>query len=261
MISEKILELIHKEIDGHITSSEKDELQAYLRDNPETVLHYKQLYKTVNTVEELDDIEPGVDLKNRIMESIEWKDSYEESEKFDRNVFLPGIFANPRVRQVVTFSFGFLFCFLLITILFKDPFRTQSADPQLLIGTIGIEQLDTYAFIDSLIYETDLGSITVNQNVGKSINIFHASVDRIQNTAVQFHYDPLHLEFVEYYPLDPSTNRVTKIDSIITVSSSSTADYFLVFKKFSKERTSLGIELSSYNKPLIHKTFIIDQDH
>jgi hypothetical protein len=261
MISEKILELIHKEIDGQITSSEKDELQTYLRDNPEAKLHYKQLYKTVNTVEELDDIEPGIDLKNRIMESIEWKESYKDSEKYDRNVFLPGIFANPRVRQVVTFSFGFIFCFLLITVLFKDPFRTRSADPQLLIGTIGIERLDTYAFIDSLIYETDLGSITVNRKVGDSINIFHANVDRIQNATVQFHYDPLQLEFAGYYPLDPSANRVTKIDSVITVSSSSASDYILVFDRSSNERTSIGINVYSGNISLVNKTFIIDQDY
>jgi hypothetical protein len=165
------------------------------------------------------------------------------------------------VRQVVTFSFGFVFCFLLITVLFKDPFKIQSADSQLLIGTIGIERLDAYALIDSLSYETDLGSIAVNQNVGENVNIFHASVDRLQNTTVQFHFDPLYLEFAGYYPVSPSANRVTIIDSMIIVSSSSAADYILVFNRFSNERTSLGIEVSSDNKPLVNKTFIIDQDY
>lgn len=261
MISEKILELIHKEIDGQINSAEKDELHTYLKDNPEAESHYKQFQKTVNAVEDLHDIEPGIDLKDRIMSSIEWKDSYGLQESFDKNVFLPGIFANQGVRQVVTFSFGFVFCFLLITVLFKNPFETQPSDPQLLMGAIGVERLDTYTLIDSLTYETDLGSITVNQNVQEEVNLLQTSINRMRNITVQFNYDPSLLSFAGYYPVGSQANRVSKLDSLILVSSSSAADYILVFHSITNIKATLEIEVSSDKIPIANKTFVFNRDN
>ncbi len=174
---------------------------------------------------------------------------------------MPGIFANPRVRQAVTFSFGFVFCFLLITVLFKNPFKLQSSDQQLLMGTIGIERLDAYALIDSLTYETDLGSITVNQNVREKVTLIQASIDQMQNITIQFNYDPSQLAFAGYYPVDQQANKVTKLDRLILVSSSSVTDYILVFNSLTDVRTTLEIEVSSDYNTLVNKIFILNQDY
>lgn len=260
MISDKILELIHKEIDGDITSAEKDKIHVYLKDNPEAEEQYKQLLMTVNAVEKLENIDPGVELKDHIMNSIEWNDSYSSQKPYDRKLFLPGIIANPRVRQAITFSLGFVFCFLLITVLFKDPFKIQSSDPQLLMGTIGIEQLDAYALIDSVTYESDLGSITVNQNVREKVYLLQASVDRMQNITIEFNYDSSQLAFAGYYPIGQQANRVTTLDRLIRVSSSSSTDYTLLFHSLSDVSAALEIEVSSDHNLLVKKIFIINEN-
>ncbi len=261
MISEKIIELIHHDIDGQITSSGKDELHSYLRDHPEAESQYKQLQKTVNAIEDLDDVEPGFDLKDRILNSIKWKNSFRSQKSNTRYEFLPGIFANPRLRQVVTFSFGFVFCFLLITVLFKNPFKSPSSDPQLLLGTIGVERLDAYTLIDSLIFEIDLGSVSINQNVREGVNLIHVSVDRIQDVIVQFKYELSRLSFAGYFPVSQQSNRITKFNGTILVSSSSPSDYILVFNSFSNDKAKLEIEVSSDDNILINKTFIFNQDY
>ena len=71
MIPEKTIELIHKEIDGELTSNEKSSLQDLLKNDPEAQKLYDNLMSTAGHLEKMPDIDPPPDLKEGIMAGLD----------------------------------------------------------------------------------------------------------------------------------------------------------------------------------------------
>jgi hypothetical protein len=71
MIDKKKIELIHKAIDGEISSAETIKLQTYLETNEEAKELYQNLIQTSSLIEDIPHVEPPAYLKQRIMNSID----------------------------------------------------------------------------------------------------------------------------------------------------------------------------------------------
>ena len=101
-VDPRIIELINADIDGEISSDEKQELDTLLADSPEAQAMHAELSGLNTSLNELPDLDPPVHLKHTIMAEIP------KSEAQQRRInLLQTIFASPPMRYTGVPTAGF----------------------------------------------------------------------------------------------------------------------------------------------------------
>ena len=134
-IDPKIIELINADIDGEISSEDKQELEALLADSPEAQAMHAELSGLGASLNELPDLDPPVHLKHTIMASIPKSEAQER-----RSNILHAIFGAPAMRYAAMFAAGSL---ITLTLVNSDQLSdTAFNDVAPLVGTISTEVPD-----------------------------------------------------------------------------------------------------------------------
>jgi hypothetical protein len=119
MIESRYAEWIHQKIDGVISVGENEELQRYLRENPEAQQLYNDLLAVGKGLAALEEREPSPNLKKNIMNRIPAR-KYDPREKKN---FLPGFFSGRnltfQLKLGYAFSAGLIAGFLLLVFVTK----------------------------------------------------------------------------------------------------------------------------------------------
>lgn len=134
-IDPKIVELINADIDGEISSGDKQELETLLADSPEAQAMHAELSGLNSTLNELPDLDPPVYLKHTIMASIPRTEAQQR-----RSNLLHAIIAAPAMRYAAMFAAGSL---ITLTLISSDQLSDSAfRDVTPLVGTISSEVPD-----------------------------------------------------------------------------------------------------------------------
>lgn len=134
-IDPKTVELINADVDGEISSTDKEELTALLTGSPEAKAMHAELSGLSSSLNELPDLDPPVHLKHTIMASIPKSEAQKR-----RSNFLHSIFAAPAMRYAAMFAAGSL---ITLTLISSDQVSDRAFnDVTGLVGTISTEVPD-----------------------------------------------------------------------------------------------------------------------
>ncbi|MEJ2128388.1 MAG: hypothetical protein P8X81_06040 [Woeseiaceae bacterium] len=128
----RIIELINADIDGEISSDDKQELEALLAESPEAQAMHAELAGLGTSLNELPDLEPPAHLKHTIMASIPKSEAQQQ-----RNNVIQAIFTSPPMRYAAMFALGSL---VTMTLISSDQASNNAFnDVTGLVGTISSE--------------------------------------------------------------------------------------------------------------------------
>ena len=103
MIDSKTEDLINRDIDRVLSTNEANRLQEYLATNPEAQSYYHELEELSRMLEQVEEIDPGPNLKKNILNSIPVR-KYQNEETRERIPFFSAW--NSRLNYRLTFVFA-----------------------------------------------------------------------------------------------------------------------------------------------------------
>lgn len=168
-IDEKYIRMMNEEIDGVISDSDAESLDAYVRSDPEAARYYKELQAAVSAIDETGEIEPPPELRERIFDSVYGR-SREE--------------AGPRPSEgrafwrsfVPIFAAGVAAGFILFAAIRQLPDRSREEPGHgATIGATQIvdqatERFDAHGVSGSILPEFESGSVTVTIQITSEVD-------------------------------------------------------------------------------------------
>jgi len=149
MIDAKAVELIHREIDGVITPSERELLDRHLEQDSHLHMLHRQLIQASDLIEDITPIEPSPRLKQNVMAAIDFNKMGLKSS--NKNLFsIPGQwFSFPRKRIAYAFALGMIVSAFIATVLLYNYDQNRDLDPSKLSATIGLTGSKNFRIIES----------------------------------------------------------------------------------------------------------------
>jgi len=121
MIDKNYIDLMHRELDGELSKSERETLQIFLNKNPEARQLFLELKQTVSVLEGIPPVTPPARLKTNILNAVRQK---QQKSIPSKTIPLPTknhpSFLKSKMRLALAFATGFLVAFILTALLFRQ---------------------------------------------------------------------------------------------------------------------------------------------
>lgn len=205
MINTKYLELINKDIDKIITKEEKDALMKFLGENHEAELFYREMHESEEMLNNLTDREPSEDLKDRILDAVNYLDY--KPEKRNISEYLRNTFKHIKSEWSLSFSLGLAAGIVLLFITFSVIDISRTPDEQFIYGTVGLNSAELSRSIP-IKAEGITGKIDLVKGYGsnsKSHFVFNIDLSAVPAVILELQYNPEHLKVENFSSesLDP----------------------------------------------------------
>jgi hypothetical protein len=244
MTDEKILKMIHREIDGELTESERAELSDYLASHPEAKALQGDFIKIGFTLSEIEHEEPSPNLKKRVMNVIP-SQRYAQQQKTFSQIFFPGRKFN--VRHAYVFLFGLAIGFVATTVVFDGGDRLN---PLQVSGS-----LTTTESPNALpLREFDLSRMNIAGHV--AFRVTDAEITSqlkwlsTDDLTLQINFDPTHVRFQGMSDFKTADLQLDSQVGAIMLNAKS-VDCTLSFLKSSESQTSIRLIVSKSNAILL----------
>jgi hypothetical protein len=241
MSSKQINNLIQKEIDGTITSEEKEKLNRHLAENPEAKKAYEVQTGISRLLDDVPPVDPPEDLKKRIMNVI---DMNRYSEKASYREIKPrfsgrGATINPKMAFV--FGLGLIVGFLIHMALKLDSVNRQWIDSKDFIGTVGRYERARFNIVERT--PLDLpgmrGQITLS--VLKNLIGCEVRLSSEEVSEIQVNFDSTRVNFYGFEPYRAAIAVLENGGNFIRIKTSENARYVLFFQRESEVATPIEI--------------------
>jgi hypothetical protein len=243
MTEKEYLELLHKEVDGHISENERGLLREYLRENPQIKINYQEVIKTSDLRKQIDDIDPSPNLKKNIINTI-------DSNRYtaDRNVNserLSILDWFTSIKPVVAYSFaaGVMVGLIVYSLFLTDLIRVHEVDNINFYGTIGIPESANIQKLDQVTIDvTGFKGIVTCYKFDK-ILWFDIKTSAAVGCEIVFKFDHTKSSFSGLKPLDHlNTTLRNEIDKL-NITINEPGHFLLLFTQESTENTQITMEL------------------
>jgi hypothetical protein len=257
MINSKYIELINKDIDRTITSSEKKKLEDYLEINQEAKELHTDLFRTEKLLDKLPDVDPSENLKKRILNSIDY-DRYSSKKKeslfsdFIGNIF--SLSLSPR-KIVTSLTLVLIIGSIILFSIYLIPSFNKNLNDQNVYGTIGVHKTE---LLEMLKIDNDkvLGSIQVNKEVG--LYKFKIDINSVDEYNLQIEFDPNNIS-IEKYPSETNV-KISEDKSSITFSNSSRLLNEIVFSSKNISEDKFSIKISKDDNNFFQREIVLTKD-
>jgi hypothetical protein len=243
MIDKKIIELIHKEIDGVITPEEKIRLHDYLSQNPRAQQMFEEQVCAAELLHQIPSIDPPEDLKKRIMNTIDLNRYTAVRTKIPSWRLSRGW--SFRINPKLAFSLGLGFIlgivvFAMLLNVSKDDFRMRSKD---FMGTIGLHGRSRFQQVDkAIITLPDIqGRLTLLQAddyIGLDVRLHSRDFFEL---LVRWPAD--RMEFQGFQPSDKIKTTFENGDDYIKTSNATEAQHVLYLRRTTSESAFIDVTL------------------
>jgi hypothetical protein len=224
MEKKKYIELMNKDIDKTITSSEKDDLNQYLTENPDANIIYNDLLKTENLLDKLPEGEPSINLKKKILNSIDYNLYSNKKKQSSLLNYLSAIFSGVKTKLAVSFAVGFAAGVIILTIIFyKTSFNNQQ-DVNKTYGTMGLANV-----VESVTVNTNDISGKIDISKGTNQYGFNVNLNSLKKYNLQIDYNPKNVIFDNFSLKNLDYVQIDKGIGYIHISGSETPSYSLTF--------------------------------
>lgn len=233
MIHKKYIELINKEIDGVISSAEKNNLDEYLLKNPDAKNYYDEINLTNQYLSLLPDQEPSENLKKKIINSINFNKYSPEI----KNKSFWNLLGVPKLRLAYTFAAGIIAGIIVFAIFFNN----NNINLKNISGTVAVSDNNVKTIREIPVkFPGAIGNIELKQlenNIWLNVN-FNTN----QNFKMIVKY-PGNLDFNNIKPALDGNIEFSKGKDFIQVNSSGNQQYSLLFSKNNSEDSDLQIKI------------------
>ncbi|MBN1154298.1 hypothetical protein JXB12_05185 [candidate division KSB1 bacterium] len=260
MIDEHYITLIHQEIDGVISKSDREKLHNYLDINTEAQNFYHELCRTSELLTKIPKLEPSPNIKKYILNSID-ANHYQLSRKPGIVKSLaPNLFTRRSVKLAYAFSLGILIGIFVHSIFLENLQIKDGIHGPDVSGTIGINGIRTFERIKLIpITGSEVnGAISVKRNE----HLFMIEVDiRTQYTVeLLMTYDETSLQFTDFDMRDHSKTHFESGGNNIRAFFYGDNQYSVNFNKISGESESVFLKLSTQGKIFYAQSIILRSD-
>ncbi len=237
MIEEKILEMIHKEIDGELTDRGRSLLGDYLSHHAEAQTLHRDLKKMSHALTQVPSEEPSANLKKGIMNAIALKRYAPQPKRFAQ-LFFPGLKFNFKYAYV--FVYGLAIGIITTTAIVNLKPGVNTSDVS---GSLVINQATEQT---SLIRKIDLNKSNISGTIAiKTAGALVMSEINLQSknqVDVRLEFDPQHLAFQGLNDLQ--TERVQiNVESNYLRLSGDLVDCILAFQRKTDSESLLHVEV------------------
>ncbi len=187
MISEKLMELINRDLDGALSSKEKMQLEKHLESSQETNEMLTKLRAVHKKLHEMSESEPPDDLRESIMKSLPQVCFAGKKQSSPVASKITELFGVPKFQMAGMFSLGAAAA-LLFLVISNNLSDSSPSTAEKAIGTIlapekigKVEQVDSrHITIDD--YKVDINTSHSGNSVFINVNLFSESNQPVQLT-------------------------------------------------------------------------------
>ncbi len=242
MIDSTMIEMMHKDIDGVITSKEETLLRMYLADNIEARDMYEELQALTITLRKISEVKPPADLKNSILSKID-PNLYSRDKKTNAAIFNFGtLFNQQNVRTILAYAAVFIVGLCISPLFLFPPTANNYQNLNEINGSIGVNDSKNLPISQSK--QVDQYGISGSVDMKESNNIVWIESKLLSENSftVQISYQPKELVLILLRPLDPEKIVFEHQENKLTITT--TKPFILSFTKNNKTESLLKITVN-----------------
>jgi hypothetical protein len=247
MEKKKYIELMNKDIDKTITFSEKEELNQYLTENPDANILYNELLKTENLLDKLPEGEPSINLKKKILNSIDYSLYSTKQNKPKLLNYISAIISGTRTKLAVSFAVGLVAGIIILTVIFYDSSFNNQPEINKTYGTMGLNNANV---VESVTVNTNDISGKIDISKGTNLYGFNVNLNSLKKYNLQIEYNPKNVIFDNFSLANLDYVQIDKGVGYIHISGSETPSYSLTFSTKGSIPDKFTIKIFSSEKKL-----------
>ena len=257
MIDKNMIELMNKDIDRTILSKEKEKLSQYLKKNPNANALYNELLKSEHMLDKIVDISPSPNLKERILNSIDY--NLYSTKKINSKIldYLSSIFSGSRTKYAVSFALGMIAGLIILTVIFYNSTFNDELESYNTSGTIGLHKSSLVQTIE-ILSEDISGRVDVSKvNNFYGFDIKLNSQDKYR---LLIEFDSANLSFYNLSLNDLNSVSLEKGLGYVQVSGSQDLDYSLSFSAKDLTSEKFTVKILKENRELFKKEVFVSKN-
>ncbi|MBN1480636.1 hypothetical protein EH223_21020 [candidate division KSB1 bacterium] len=240
MIEKFYIEMIHKEIDGFISETERKKLHRYLETTSEAKKYYAQLSQTSEFLDKMPRLEASPNIKKYVMNSIDVK-RYATSRKFFGN---KSILTKPVIKLAFAFSLGIL-CGIFVYAGILQQISERTANNSDLYGSIGVIDTAKFETVKEIpIVLPELSGTLAVKRLGNNIDI-QTILNSQQPTEMLIEYDESFLKLVRFTLANSTKTFFDPGEKNVRISSGGDMQFTLSFTDVHIENDIIAVKLFS----------------
>ena len=238
----KIVGLIHKEIEGAISTSEKARLDQYVTNHSSAQKLYQELQSIIKPLNSVLDIDPPSNLKKNIMNAIDL-DLYSK--------------VNNRKQKQWAFI-GLIFGFFVTAVWWQDHIQKKPVDMRDFYGTIRMNEESEIGKIKESMIDLPQarGSISIHRL--DHYLLLNINISTTEKFNFILEYNDTEVRFINFMPLNNNKNILETKNKAIVVSGSENSIFRLTFSKIKDSITPINYKLFISGKQISSQQLIIE---
>jgi hypothetical protein len=250
----RYIELIHKEIDGLITASEKRELEEVLNKDPDLRRLQQELKQTSELLTRVPPLEPSPNLKKQIINSIDFSRYSPRPESTDWLSRLTGWIWTPRFRFAYAVLAGMAIGMVISLLLIRSPFSNQPIPISELYGTIGNSDKN-YKTLNELTIELEGINGMVKLNSYRDMVWAELKLATNQPSEIHFNYNERRLSFKAWRPMDEGRTILETDKNLVKILSEKQCYCLVLFRKSTNNFYPLTLDIMQSGKTVFTRNF------
>ncbi len=253
MVDKKYIELINKKIDGLINQVEKTELQQYIIENPEAHKLYNEMIRTAGLLDNIDEVEPSLNLKKQIFNSLDATLYRDKTKKPKRKSLISILFPYPKYRLAFAFALGIAVGLLIYSTILFDSHQQQPINITDLYGTIGVNEKVDFENLEIIPVETSEIKGTIKVNRAEKIIFIETDLRTSKEFELLIEYKSDQIIFNNFIPLISSEYLIDNGENYVRTVGSGENKFAVTFYLLTDEFTNVDVKLRFSGNLLIDK--------
>jgi len=257
MIDKNIIELINKEIDKTISPDEKEKLNQYLEENPDANVLFTELLKTEHMLDKMEDKTPSPNLKERILNAIDYNLYSNKKMNWKITGYLASIFSGSRTKYAVSFALGMIAGLIILTVVFYNSTFQNELENYNTSGTIGLHKSGIVQTVD-ILSEDISGRVDVSKvNNFYGFDIKLNSQDKYR---LLIEFDSANLSLDNFSLNDLNSVSLEKGPDYVQISGSQDLDYFLSFSAKASTSEKFILKILKENREVFKREVFVSKN-
>ncbi|MFQ5771498.1 MAG: anti-sigma factor family protein [bacterium] len=257
MIDKKYIELINYEIDGVLSDAESAVLKEYLANNSEAQELYDDLNKLSKKLQQASEIEPPVNLKKYILNTIPVNKYATKGKSRLLESFAPAWQFRFKFNYVYVFSVGLIVGIIITSLLLN---RTYSLDPSNLTGALLINKsLDSFKTGERHDIKLQAVKGSIHFKYAKEIILAELFLKAPQQVNLTLSFNHQDVAFQSFSHSNASGIHLEVSDGELKLSHAGEQRYFFIFKDKTFTETTMNIKIVSESTLLFEQSYVINK--
>jgi len=247
MISDKVVELIHRDLDGTLSQKERAQLEKHLESDNESREMLAKLRLLHKKLHEISETEPPADLKESVMKSLPVVRYSARKQELSVASKIIELFQVPRFQMAGMFSLGAAAA-LLFLVITQNLSISQQATAEKAMGTIlSPEKIGNVEQVDSKHFTIDDYKVDINTSRSENIVFVRIDLKSESNQPVQLVVSSEAAD-LKFHALDynaPNLIHASFGNDFFSAATAGPGNWVLAFDDPDKATETLTIELKT----------------